>query len=112
MDLDPNPDFLPIRIRTQEKKSDPDPIPNKRSRNRNTCLEVLADLLQVEVADGSLRTARRVVVLEALQELGDEGDVLLADLFQLLRHIGAVLFEDLNVEPSEKCLQSMWSGFK
>ena len=37
--MDPDPDFRPIRIRTQEKKFDPDPDPKKKPRIRNTGTE-------------------------------------------------------------------------
>jgi hypothetical protein len=72
-------------------------------------LEVLANLLQVEVADAAAGVV--VVVLEALEELGDEGDILLADLLHLLRHLAPLLLQDLDVEPAEESLVKWHKAF-
>jgi len=71
-------------------------------------LEVLANFLQVEVADAAAGVV--VVVLEALEELGDEGDILLADLLHLLRHLAPLLLQDLDVEPAEESLFKWQQG--
>lgn len=50
--------------------------------------------------------AAAVIVFESLEELGNEGDVLLADLLQLLRygHIAPAHLQDFHVQPEKESL--------